>query len=153
MTAEVSLVPVTDAEGQEFLQMAVQHFRSLNPEFVPQSDWIEHYFRNIQSNSNYALRWILADGRRAGFILFGVEKHRFLPRSTGNIYELYVCPSHRRRGIGLECARLAVAELQKLGSSKIQLEVMDGNEGARALWLSMGFRKVSERYVLPQAKP
>lgn len=152
MKVEVSMVPVIEAEGEEFLQMAEQHFRSLNPEFVPQPDWVESYFKNIQSNPNYALRWILVDGRHAGFILFGVEKHRFLPRNTGNIYELYVGPSHRRRGIGLEAARLAVAELQRLGSSKIQLEVMEGNEGARALWLSMGFHKVSERYVL-QAKP
>jgi ribosomal protein S18 acetylase RimI-like enzyme len=47
---------------------------------------------------------------------------------------------------------LAIAELEKLGPSRIQLEVVEGNPGATALWLSMGFRKVSERYILAQAK-
>lgn len=150
MTTAVDMKPVRAEEREEFLQMAEEHFRSLNPSFVPQQDWIENYFEGIQSNSNYALRWIVTDGRRAGFILFGVEKHRFLPRVTGNIYELYVCPAERRHGVALRVAQLAITELQELGSTKIQLEVMEGNEGARALWLSMGFRKVSERYQLPR---
>jgi ribosomal protein S18 acetylase RimI-like enzyme len=144
------MVPVSAAERDEFLKMAEQHFRELNPEFVPHTDWIASYFEGIQNNRNYSLRWIVTDGQRAGFILFGTEKHRFLPRTTGNIFEVYVSPSHRRRGLAGECARLAIAELEKLGSSKIQLEVVEGNQGARALWLSLGFCKVSERYTLTQ---
>ena len=132
--------------------MAEEHFRSLNPAFVPQPDWVNTYFENVQSNADRFLRWILAGGTRAGFILYGLEKHRFLPRKAGYIYELYVGPAHRRKGIALECARQAIAELRKLAPSKIELEVMEGNEGARALWLSLGFRKVSERYVLPASQ-
>jgi ribosomal protein S18 acetylase RimI-like enzyme len=146
------MIPVSEAERGEFLQMAEHHFRDLNPEFVPQADWTKSYFEGIRGNPNYSLRWIVSDGQRAGFILFGIEKHRFLPRTTGNIFELYVCPSHRRRGLARQCAQLAVAEMEKLGPSKIQLEVVEGNRGARALWLSMGFCKVSERYILAQAK-
>ncbi|MFZ0813940.1 MAG: GNAT family N-acetyltransferase [Candidatus Sulfotelmatobacter sp.] len=148
----IEMVPVSVADRSEFLQMAEQHFRDLNLEFAPRADWTESYFEGIQGNPNYSLRWILADGERAGFILYGLEKHRFLPRTTGNIFEVYVRPSHRRRGLARQCAQLAIAELRKLGPSKIQLEVVEGNPGARALWLSMGFCKVSERYVLAQAK-
>jgi ribosomal protein S18 acetylase RimI-like enzyme len=144
------IVPVSAAERDEFLKMAEQHFRELNPEFAPQADWTASYFERIQSNRNYSLRWIVAEGQHAGFILFGIEKHRFLPRTTGNIFEVYVSPSHRRRGLAGECARRAIAELEKLSPSKIQLEVVEGNLGARALWLSLGFCKVSERYILAQ---
>lgn len=146
------MVPVREDERGEFLQMAERHFRDLNQEFVPQPDWTESYFEGIRANPNNSLRWIVADGQRAGFILFGIEKHRFLPRTTGNIFEVHVSPSYRRQGLAAQCAQLAIAELEKLGPSKIQLEVMEGNEGARALWLSMGFRKVSERYILAQEK-
>ena len=146
------MVPVGKKEREDFLQMAEQHFRSLNPSFIPQADWVNSYFETIQNNSNYFLRWIVADGQRSGFILFGLEKHRFLPRTAGHVYELYVCPAQRRRGIALQCARQVIGELQKMGPSKIELEVMEGNEGAKALWHSLGFQKVSERFVLPQIK-
>jgi len=148
----VEMLPVSAAERGEFLQMAEQHFRDLNLDFVPKADWTESYFEGIQSNPDYFLRWIMADGQRAGFILFGFEKHRFLPRTTGNIFEVYVRPSHRRRGLARRCAQMAIDELEKRGPSKIQLEVVQGNPGATALWLSMGFRKVSERYILARAK-
>jgi ribosomal protein S18 acetylase RimI-like enzyme len=146
------MLPVSAAERGQFLRMAEQHFRDLNSDFVPHADWTMSYFEGIQANPNYSLRWIMAEGQRAGFILYGIERHRFLPRSTGGIFELYVSPPHRRRGLARRCAQLAIAELEKLGPSKIQLEVVEGNEGARALWLSMGFHKVSERYILTPAK-
>jgi ribosomal protein S18 acetylase RimI-like enzyme len=64
------------------------------------------------------------------------------------IYELYIAPEFRKRGIARACAAQAIAELQNLGPTKIQLEVMEGNTAAVALWKSLQFLKVSERYVL-----
>jgi ribosomal protein S18 acetylase RimI-like enzyme len=142
------MAEVAPSERAQFLQMAQQHFSELNPSFVPAEDWKAHYFETIQSNPAYRLRWILHGGARVGFILFGIESHRFLPRKTGIIYELYVAPQFRRRGIARACAEQAISELRSLGPSKIQLEVMEGNAGAAALWKSLHFEKVSERLVL-----
>lgn len=144
----VRMVAVSANEKDEFLRMALQHFSELNPEFRAHPDWTEHYFDTIQSNSGYFLRWIMSGNERAGFILFGIEKHRFLPRQTGMIYELYVTPAQRRKGIARLCARQAIAELRSFSPSKIQLETVEGNEKANALWQSMGFRRVAERFVL-----
>jgi ribosomal protein S18 acetylase RimI-like enzyme len=146
----VTLSAITNADRDEFLQMAEEHFRGLNPAFVPHADWKQHYFERIQANSRLLARWITVDGRHAGFTLFGIEDHRFLPRLTAMIYELFVLPEFRRMGVARACAKQAISELQALGPSKVQLEVMEGNEAAKQLWLSMGFRKVSERYVLSQ---
>jgi ribosomal protein S18 acetylase RimI-like enzyme len=128
--------------------MAVQHFSELNPLFVPQNDWQENYFATITANPEYFLRWIICDGKRAGFILFGLEKHRFLPRKTGAIYELYIAPEFRLRGIAKTCAIEAIRELWTHAPSKIQLEVLEGRTAAAALWKSLGFQKVTDRYVL-----
>jgi ribosomal protein S18 acetylase RimI-like enzyme len=144
---------VKTADRDAFLAMAERLFRGLNPNFVPQADWKESYFENIVGNSRLSLRWIVADGKRAGFVLFGLEAHRFLPRFNGMIYELYIEPEFRRRGIAQIVAREAIQELQSKSPSKIQLEVMEGNHAATALWESLGFRKVSERYVLAETKP
>jgi len=130
------------------MQMALEHFRELNPAFKPDVDWQRDYFQNIKNNQNFSLCWIIADGIQAGFVLFGIENHRFLPRRTGAIYELYVMPQHRRKGIGSACARRVIDELWKSAPSKIQLEVVEGNRAAAELWKSLGFKKVTERFAL-----
>ena len=130
--------------------MAVQYFSELSESFTPHRDWKQHYFETIQAGTNVFLRWIEADGERAGFILFGIEKHRFLPRKSGKVYELYVAPAFRGRGIARACAGQAIKEMWEFGPSKIELEVVEGNAQALALWKSMGFRKASERFVLKE---
>jgi UDP-2,4-diacetamido-2,4,6-trideoxy-beta-L-altropyranose hydrolase len=146
----LSMIPVEPDERDVFLQMAQQHFRELNPMFTPAQDWKTSYFENIKNNPTYSLRWIVADGQRVGFILFGVEKHRFLPRQTGTIYEVYVVPEKRRKGIARACARQVIEELWKSSPSKIQLEVVEGNAAAAELWRSLGFQKITERFVLTE---
>ena len=149
----VSMMPIAPSEREDFLRMAIQHFAELNPVFSPQDDWKEQYFETIRGNPQTFLRWILCDGGRAGFILFGIEKHRFLPRIMGAVYELYVVPAFRRRGIARSCAQQAIKELLAMGPSKIQLEILEGNAGASAFWRSLQFRKVSERFVLTSSAP
>jgi len=149
----VSMVPIIEADAEEFLGMSVRHFSELNPAFVPQTDWKQGYFPGILSNPNYCLRWIVSEGRKAGFILFGVEDHRFLPRKTGAIYEIYVLPEFRRRGLARACALDAIRELWAHSPSKIQLEVVEGRTEAAALWKSLGFHKVTERFVLDRSVP
>jgi len=144
----VTMAAISRADGEAFQQMAEQHFRGLNSAFVPHDDWKQHYVERILSNPRMCARWIMLSGQRAGFILFGLEDHRFLPRVTGAIYELYVLPEFRRMGVARNCALQAIRELRAHAPSKIQLEVMEGNKGADALWRSLGFEKVSERLVL-----
>ncbi len=142
------MIPVMSEDRETFIKMAIQHFKELNPKFVPFPDWKTHYFESIQTNRNMYLRWIMMDQERVGFIIFGVENHRFLPREIGMVYELYIVPAYRRKGIGKAVAERAIEELQTVKVSKIQLEVMVGNAKAAALWEKLGFRKVAERFVL-----
>ncbi len=41
------LVPVEAGDRQNFLAMAEQYFRELNPQFVPAPDWKASYLENI----------------------------------------------------------------------------------------------------------
>jgi len=152
MTPTIVLEPISQSDRDSFLTMAVNHFQELNHAFVPQADWREHYFDRILATPEVFLRWIVIEDKRSGFILFGLKDHRFLPRKTGSIYELYVEPASRHLGIGRFCALQAIRELQTHSPSKVQLEIMAGNRAAEALWESLGFRKFSERWVLEQGK-
>jgi ribosomal protein S18 acetylase RimI-like enzyme len=149
---QATMTPISRADREAFLDMAVRHFRGLNSSFVAHDDWKQNYFERILSKPRTFARWILCGGQRAGFVVFGLEEHRFLPRLTGMIYELYVLPEFRRMGVARSCALQAIGELEEFAPSKIQLEIMEGNVGAEALWSSMGFGKVSERYVLQRNK-
>lgn len=144
----LKMEPVSSLDRKDFMSMAESHFRGLNPAFKPQADWNAHYFDNIAGNQRMFLRWIVVDGVRAGFILFGIEQHRFLPRQTGAIYELYIDQKFRRRGIARDCASAAIRELQAYAPSKVHLEIVKGNDAAEGLWKLLGFEKVSERWVL-----
>lgn len=148
LIAAVALKPVLKSEEETFLIMAEHHFRELNPAFIAHEDWKSCYFRSILSNPNMSLQWVIASDCRVGFILFGVEPHRFLPRKSGMIYELYIEPSFRRRGFARAGALQAIDRLRAEGPSKVQLEIMTGNAGAELLWKSFGFKKVCERWVL-----
>jgi|HubBroStandDraft_6_1064221.scaffolds.fasta_scaffold00585_14 UDP-2,4-diacetamido-2,4,6-trideoxy-beta-L-altropyranose hydrolase len=143
-------IAIETDEREQFLEMAHQHFRELNPAFMPAHDWENSYFDRIKGNPKYELRWIVSDGQRVGFILFGMEEHRFLPRQTGVIYEVFVVPERRREGIARACAKKIIDELWKASPSKIQLEVVEGNAAAAELWISLGFQKVTERFVLTE---
>lgn len=145
---EVELVAVKPSERDEFMRMAEQHFREVSPAFTPHEDWKQSYFGTIMANPQLFLRWIVCGGVRSGFFLYGLEPHRFLPRQAGALYELYVAPEMRRRGVARQAGQIAIRELQQYGPSKIHLEIIAGDEGAAALWTSAGFKKITERYVL-----
>jgi len=147
---DLVMIPVEPDQRADFLKMAEQHFREVNPMFTPAQDWKNSYFENIVKNPGRSLRWIVSSGQHVGFVLFGVEEHRFLPRLTGAIYEVYVIPEQRRKGIARACAKQVIDELWRSSPSKIQLEVIEGNAGAAELWRSLGFEKVTERFVLTE---
>lgn len=148
--ADVELVPVREADRAAFEAMAQEHFRALNPAFVPAPDWLASYFPGLMANPEMRVRWVRAGGETAGFTIYGTEPHRFLPRRTGMIYELYLREAFRGRGIATAAARQAIGELREAGVSRLQLEIMEGNEAALRLWTRLGFTKVSERYVLAE---
>jgi ribosomal protein S18 acetylase RimI-like enzyme len=63
----------------------------------------------------------------------GYDGHR------GWIYSVAVSPAHRRQGIGSLLVAHAERALIDLGSVKINLQIMEGNESVTAFYSSLGF--------------
>ena len=131
-----------------FFCIAEQHFQELDAAFVPQPDWKTRYFEKSTCNADLFLYWIMANGEHAGFMLFGTENHGLLPRKNGVIYKVYILPAHRQNGVASACAQWAIRGLKALFPAKIELEVIVHNSGAMEMWKSLGFRKVTNRFVL-----
>ncbi|MCP1123544.1 GNAT family N-acetyltransferase [Bacillus sp. 3103sda1] len=73
-----------------------------------------------------------------GWILIGSNKDYFSGEELGFIYELYVLPSYRGKGLSRQLMRAAIDELNKLGYLEIRLNVFAGNF-AKELYKEMGF--------------
>mgnify|MGYP000260851734 CR=1 FL=1 len=73
------------------------------------------------------------NGEIVGTTMAGYDGHR------GWIYSVVVSPAYRRKGIATELLRFAERELEKLGCTKLNLQVRDGNDGAVALYQRLGY--------------
>lgn len=82
------------------------------------------------------------DGDLAGYVAVELQ-----PDGSGYVDYLGVAPAHRRRGLGGDLVRAGVIELRRLGAEGVGLTVRADSEGARDLYVSLGFRE--ERFVVP----
>lgn len=99
----------------------------------------------------------LADGRYVGWMVeddghvvagLGMMVIEWPPHPThpddgrrGSIFNVYVEPSHRRRGLARELMRLALDEARRRG---IRHLVLHATEDGRPLYEGLGFRPTSE---------
>lgn len=63
----------------------------------------------------------------------------------GEIYDLAVLPSFRRRGRGKMLLLAAIIAARSQGARRVHLEVDEHNEAARALYETIGFQVVGRR--------
>ncbi len=92
--------------------------------------------------------WIAEDstGSFLGYLLLGGGGGFLTPEPHGFIFDVWVTPEHRGKGIGKFLVEWAVNWARSKGYRKIKLEVAEGNDRARHVYEELGFR--SERRYL-----
>ena len=77
------------------------------------------------------------DGRTVGYALASV-----VPQTPirGHLYDLFVSPAARGRGVGRELIDAVAEQLKERGVSHLSLDVSLANDGARRLYDRLGFR-------------
>jgi ribosomal protein S18 acetylase RimI-like enzyme len=101
---------------------------------VPQNDPIE----DIQRKTSFQPELLfiaLLDGQLVGSVMVGYEGHR------GWLNYLAVHPSFQRRGFGTKLVNKAIAELQKLGCPKLNLQVRKRNASVIGFYRHLGFKE------------
>lgn len=56
-----------------------------------------------------------------------------------HIYRLAISPRHRRRGLGSALLTAAESRLRRLGATRFDAMVLDGNELGHAMWARAGY--------------
>lgn len=85
--------------------------------------------------------WIAedADGGFLGYLLLG-ESGWLTPEPHGFIYDVWVAPEHRGKGVGKGLVSWAADWARSKGYHKIKLEVAESNGQARHVYEELGFR-------------
>jgi GNAT superfamily N-acetyltransferase len=79
------------------------------------------------------------DGEIAGFANCFTGFSTFAARPLVNVHDLGVLPEYRGHGIGKALFAAIEAEAKRRGACKVTLEVLSGNEPAKALHRSLGY--------------
>lgn len=149
---EVRLRPVRDEELPAFIRSARDGYAQQLEEHAYTSpvDAVEKAERDIAE--------LLPDGRiPEGHHAYLVEDAStgealgrlwFAERTRGEetvawIYEISIDERARGRGLGRQAMMLLEEEVRRLGLPEIALNVFGGNEPARSLYRSLGYRDVS----------
>jgi len=74
-------------------------------------------------------------GRRVGVLWYRRDERGLW------LYQVTIVPELRGRGLGRAAMALLEDEARRLGASRIELNVFGGNEAARSLYRSLGYRE------------
>jgi GNAT superfamily N-acetyltransferase len=87
------------------------------------------------------------DGDEAGY-LWLADRPGELGRSLF-VYAVEIYESHRGRGLGRRAMVFAEEEARRRGIPKVALNVFGGNDGARRLYASLGYRETAVHMEKP----
>jgi ribosomal protein S18 acetylase RimI-like enzyme len=146
---------IEDVDSLEALWVAVHHAHAAAmPELAPYvSDaetWAEHrpLYVELFEKPDTTLLLARVGGELVGYALLHVEPvgETFIADTwrtgerIGELESIAVAPSHRGQGIGSALLDAVDREFEALGVADVIIGLLPGNEGARRLYESRGFR-------------
>ncbi|HEY5538386.1 MAG TPA: GNAT family N-acetyltransferase [Thermoplasmata archaeon] len=116
---------------------------------LDRATWERHFRKKIEAfvEGDRTERWV-ADGPSGeflGYVILG-ESGFLTPETHAFLYDVWVAPEHRGRGIGRALVEWSSEWARSRGHRKIKLEVGEGNERARQVYEALGFR-AERRYM------
>ncbi|HRE49359.1 MAG TPA: GNAT family N-acetyltransferase [Aggregatilineales bacterium] len=107
------------------------------------------YIRCYDIDLGASLVSLDSEGRETGIIMLGVRGGRTW------ITRLGIIPTTRRSGVGQFLMEQVLARSRALQATSVQLEVIEGNRPAHALFVKLGFQKVRDLLVIrrPPGQP
>lgn len=114
-----------------------------------EADWGDERWRDRAETGSIGdrvamyLAWL---GDRAVGLAGG---YRPAERSVVELVSMWTDASARRSGVGRELATAVVGWAEETGADVVELWVTDGNDAARELYASIGFRLVGDHQPLP----
>ena len=103
-------------------------------------------FSRILNKGGYYLVNKSAADVLTGWILLGENTDYFTEKKHGFIYDIYVLPEFRGKGISKQLINEGIAEFKKLGHEEVRLNVFAKNF-AKEMYRNLGFRDLNSIMV------
>ncbi len=106
----------------------------------------EHFFRTLADRqSGLVLTATDSTGQVVGYLMAGVTEPPpvFRTKRRGQIWDLFVRPAHRGKGVGRRLMEAAVDGLKARGAEDLLLRVSADNEAAIEFYRKLGLRLVA----------
>jgi len=106
----------------------------------------EHFLRTLADQQNgLALTATDSAGQVVGYLMAGVTEPApvFRTKRRGQIWDLFVRPAHRGKGVGRRLMEAAVDGLKARGAEDLLLRVSADNEAAIEFYRKLGLRLVA----------
>ena len=144
----VKFAPMTDAEFAQYLETAIElyaqaHIKAGDCEAsealeLAQADYASLLPEGLASSDQY-LYSVLdeASGTRVGMIWLAVKTRR--GKKSAFIYDFVIREEHRGKGYGGQALSNVDRMVEKMGVTRIGLNVMGHNTVARALYAKQGY--------------
>ncbi|CAK6481428.1 GNAT family N-acetyltransferase [Peribacillus castrilensis] len=128
----------SQSDLEEILTKSVDAlFEGTAKTFKPSEERAEQIVRATLEQGGYYLV-LKEDGDLKGWVLIGTSKDYFSQESVGFIYEMYVLPICRGKGLSKILMKAAIDELITKGHNEIRLNVQAKNF-AKELYKEFGF--------------
>lgn len=129
----MNIRPVVASDIDAIVAFWREVFPEYNDPTRPQRDPRTNIVRKLAFGDG--LFWLAEDaGQVVGTVMAGYDGHR------GWLYSLGVHPSRREHGIGRLLLSHAEVALKKLGCPKVNVQVLQTNEGSQAFWQAAGYK-------------
>ena len=111
-------------------------------------DQVESYVKGLRGE-----RFVAEDeaGRFLGYVILGEVRTFYSPQPVGFVFDIWVKPEHRGKGVGTFLLDRAFAWCRLRGLQKLKLEVAAGNAEGRSLYERAGF--AVERFAMGAGVP
>ena len=104
-------------------------------------------FDSIVNKGGYYLVYRNADSSIAGWILLGENTDYFSDEKFGFIYDIYVLPEYRGRGISKMFIQEGISTLKTSGYEEVRLNVFATNH-AKEIYKKLGFKDLNSIMTL-----
>lgn len=117
---------------------------------VDRAGWEKHFRKKIEAyvGSERTEVWVAEDAASAflGYMIIGYGGGFLTQETHAFIYDVWVAPEHRGKGVGKFLVTWATQWARDHGYRKIKLEVAERNARAHHLYEELGFR-TERRYM------
>jgi ribosomal protein S18 acetylase RimI-like enzyme len=135
--AQVSARPASLPDIPQLVELMREFYAESS--FPLDQAWAERAFENLIREPLYGAVWLIeSDGEAIGHVVLSVLFAMEFGGLSGFIDDLFVCPTHRRRGAASAALDALLTECRRRGCRAVQVEVGADNDAAQALYRRYG---------------